>query len=76
MITPKLISHIKGLSTCIFEGLSDSTTDKTTINVIDDFNTKTADPQFSEIISVLGEDFKIPVFEEADREDLKNNVSV
>lgn len=75
LITPKLISHIKGLSTCIFEGLSDSTTDKTTINVIDDFNTKTADPQFSEIISVLGEDFKIPVFDEADREDLKNNVS-
>ncbi|MCL4463292.1 MAG: ATP-dependent helicase [Firmicutes bacterium] len=75
LITPKLISHIKGLSTCIFEGLSDSTTDKITTNVIDDFNAKTADPQFSEIIKVLGSDFKIPVFDDADREDLKNNVN-
>lgn len=75
LITPKLIFQIKKLSSSIFEALSDFTIDKTTVNVIGDFNTKTADPQFSEIISILGSDFKIPVFDEADREDLKNNVS-
>jgi hypothetical protein len=75
LITPKLISHIKGLSTCIFEGLSDSTTDKITTNVIDDFNAKIVDPQFSEIINVLDGDFKIFVFDDADRDDLKSNVN-
>ncbi len=75
LITPKLISHIKGLSSCIFKELSDSTTDKTTINVINDFNSKISDPQFSEIINVLGVDFKISVFDEADRDDLKSNVN-
>ena len=75
-ITPKLISHIKGISTSIFEGLSDSCTNKITTSVIDDFNAKLADPQFSEIINILGADFKISVFDEADRDDLKSNVNV
>jgi len=73
-ITPKLISQIKKLSEDIFSGLNENTTCKATVSIIDNFNTKVADGQYSEIIAILGSDFKISVFDDADRDDLKTNV--
>ena len=74
-ITPKLIVHVKHLSECVFQGLSDMTTDKTTIDIINDFNNKITESQFSEIRKILGSEFTVPVFDELDKDDLKNNVS-
>lgn len=74
-ITPKLIVHIKHLSECVFQGLSDMTTDRTTVDIINDFNNKIIEPQFSEICRILGSNFIVPVFDELDKDDLKNNVS-
>jgi len=73
-ITPKLISQMKKLSEYLFSGLDENTTCKTTVSVIDNFNTQIADGQYSEIVAILGSDFKIFVFDDADREDLKTNV--
>lgn len=73
-ITPKLISQMKTLSEYLFSGLDENTTCKTTVSVIDNFNKKIADGQYSEIIAIFGSDFKITVFDDADREDLKANV--
>jgi hypothetical protein len=74
-ITPKLIVQIKHLSECVFQGLSDITTDKTTVDVINDFNNRISEPRFSEIKNVLGLEFAVPIFDESDKDDLKNNVS-
>lgn len=73
-ITPKLIVQIKKLSEYLFSGLNENTTGKTTVSVIDNFNAKIADDQCSEIAAVLGSDFKITVFDDADRDDLRTNV--
>ena len=73
-ITPKLISQIKKLSEYLFSGLNESTTSKTTVSVIDNFNEKIVDDQCLEIAAVLGSDFKIAVFDDADRDDLRTNV--
>jgi len=73
-ITPKLISQIRKLSEHLFSGLNENTTSKTTVSVIDNFNAKITDDQCSEIVSFLGSDFKIAVFDDADRDDLKTNV--
>lgn len=73
-ITPKSISLIKKLSGNLFAGLNENTTDKTTALVIENFNALILEEQYSELKDVLGADFKIPVFDDADRDDLKANV--
>lgn len=73
-ITPKSISLIKKLSGNLFAGLNENITDKTTELVIENFNALILEEQYSELKDVLGTDFKIPVFDDADRDDLKANV--
>ena len=74
-ITIKMIMQVKHLSECIFQGLSDLTTNRTTVDVIQDFNNKLSELQFSEIRKVLGLDFFVPIFDEYDKDELKYNVS-
>lgn len=73
-ITPKSISLIKKLSENLFAGLNENTTDKTTAHVIENFNALILEGQYSELKDVLGVDFKILVYDDADRDDLKANV--
>jgi len=73
-ITPKFISQMKKLSEQLFSGLDENTTCKTTVSIIDDFNTKIEEDLYSDILAALGSDFKVSVFDDADREDLKTNV--
>lgn len=73
-ITPKQISLIKKLSENLFANLDESTTDTTTVNIIEKFNTLIADTQYSDIVAILYPDFKITIFDDADRDDLKENV--
>lgn len=73
-ITPKSISLIKKLSGNLFAGLNENITDKTTELVIENFNALILEKQYSELKDVFGADFKIPVFDDADRDDLKANV--
>lgn len=73
-IKPKLISQIKKLSESLFQVLDENTTDKTTVSIIDDFNAKISEPLYAEIAALLGSDFKVAVFDDADRDELKNNV--
>ena len=73
-ITPKSISLIKKLSGSLFADLNENTTNETTTNVIENFNVQIMDEQYFELKGVLGADFKIPVFDDADRDDLKANV--
>jgi len=58
IITPKLIVHIKNLSERVFEGLTDLTIDKTAVDIINIFNNKINEPQFSEIHKVIGLGFE------------------
>ena len=73
-ITPKFISQIKKLSGDLFSDLTEDTISKTTISVIDDFNEKVVKESFNEIIALLGSNFNISTFDDADREDLITNV--
>jgi len=74
-ISPKFISQIKKLSESLFSDLDENTTSKATLDVINQFNTLLVDGQYSQITATLGDDFKITFFDEADRDDLKTNVS-
>ena len=74
-ITPKLISQIKKLSECLFFELDENTTSETAVSIIEKFNNTILEEQYSEITSILDSDFKINVFDDADRDDLKANVN-
>ena len=74
LITPKYILHIKKVSDDIFTGLSENTTCVTTVSIIEKFNAMMSKEEYSEISAVLGSDFRIPVFDDADRDDLRANV--
>jgi DNA helicase-2/ATP-dependent DNA helicase PcrA len=74
-ITPKLIVHIRNLSERVFEGLTDLTIDKTAVDIINIFNNKFNEPQFSEIHKVLGSGFRVTIFDENDKDDLITEVS-
>jgi len=74
-ITPKRISQLKKLSKEIFSGLNKDTTDKTTAGIISAFNEKIANIQYSELIPILGANFSIAIFDDAERDDLKTNVA-
>lgn len=63
-ITPKSISLIKKLSGDLFAGLDENTTAETTTHIIENFNARIIDEQYSELTDVLGMGFKIPVFDE------------
>lgn len=73
-ITPKSISLIKRLSGDLFVSLNEDTTDKTTAHIIENFNALVIQELYSELMDVLGTGFKIPVFDDVDRDDLKANV--
>jgi hypothetical protein len=73
-VAPKLISQVKKLSEALFSGLNENTTCMTTVSIIENFNAKIADDQFSEIAAILGTDLKITIFDDEDREDLKENI--
>jgi len=73
-ITPDIILQIKLLSEYIFANLKEDTTDRTTVNVIEQFNTLIEDDRFKGIGNILGDGFKIPIFDDQEREDLKKNV--
>lgn len=73
-ITPKSISLIKKFSGDLFAGLTEDTTDKTTAHIIESFNALVIEKPYSELMDVLGAGFKISVFDDADRDDLKANV--
>ena len=73
-ITPKFISLIKKLSENLFASLNENTTDKITAHVIENFNEQIKDEQYAKLIDVLGAGFKIPIFDDADKDDLKANV--
>ena len=75
IITPKLIVHIKNLSERVFEGLTDLTIDKTAVDIINIFNNKINEPQFSEIHKVIGSGFRVKIFDENDKDDLITEVS-
>lgn len=74
LITPSILLQIKKLSETIFADLKEDTIDETTANVIENFNTRIKDDQFEGILTILGADFKITVFDELEREDLMTNV--
>jgi superfamily I DNA/RNA helicase len=71
-ITPKFILQLKKLSEAIFLGLSEGTTCKTTASVVNNFNAKLR--EYQEIVAILGSDFNIAVFDDADKDDLKSSV--
>ena len=74
LITPSILLQIKKISETIFSDLKEDTIDETTVNVIENFNAKIKDDQFEGILTILGADFKITVFDELEREDLMTNV--
>lgn len=72
-LTPKIIFQIKRLSENIFDKIDDNAL---TCNVIENFNTEIQKTDYIDFRqTILGMEFKIPIFDELDREQLIAAVS-
>ena len=75
LVTPKFISALRKLSERLFVDLTEQSVYKQTVDIINNFNTLIKAYEFKIHLSILGSDFAITVFDEQDRDVLKENVS-
>lgn len=73
-IIPKHLLQFRSLSEQLFAGVTENTTNKKTVDIINNFNEFIEYQEFAELRELLGEEAKIDIFTELDHDDLKNNV--
>ena len=75
LVTPKFIAALRKLSKRLFADLTEQSVDKQTVDIIDNFNALIKADEFKLHLSILGNDFAINVFDELDRDVLKESVA-
>jgi len=73
-LTPKILAQLKRLTDEVFGGLSEKSL---TIDIINGFSVKLNEENYTELVSVIGDDqFTVPIFDDEDRDEIKTNVSL
>lgn len=73
-LTPKILRQLKRLTDEVFGSLS---AESLTIDIINGFSVKLNEENYTELVSVIGDDqFTVPIFDDEDRDEIKTNVSL
>ncbi len=72
ILTPKVLFQLKKLTEDVFKDISEASL---TVTIIDDFCLKLFERDYDQLLLILGgKSFVIPIFDEEDRDEIKDNV--